>query len=136
MTPFQNWPGASTRVAFRRAAAVVLISVGFVGADAATAQDGAVAIDGQSGSLAADVTVAPIVSGGPSSVIVSRRPTCVQGQLVMRPDGTLGYTVPVIGPTVLRGSMDAGPATSMEVVALDRIGPDMANSIVTCAGQP
>ncbi len=52
----------------------------------------------------------------PSSV------NCVQGKLAIGADGTVGVVVPMVGPTVLRGSSDLETAVTWRVVALDSLG--------------
>ena len=122
-----------TLASILQAIGVILVALALLAARSVAAQE-SVATVGQAGPL--DVTVSPVVSGGTSAVIVSRRSTCVQGKFVLGPDGSLGYAVPMIGPTVLRGSIDDGPATTLKVVGLDRLEPDVANSITTCFGTP
>lgn len=100
----------------------------------AVAEDGRHAINGSP-----TVAVAPVVSADASSVVVTGRPTCITGKVVMRPDGALGYAVPVVGPTVLRGSADLGPSTMVDVVPLYRRGANGGNggnTVTICAGMP
>lgn len=125
----------TTLITVLQAIAVIVAVLALAAAAPAYAQNGSLAItDPGPGDI--DVSVSPQVSGDGSAVIVTRRANCVKGKFVMNSDGELAYAVPMIGPEVLRGSIDAGPATALKTVGLDQMNQGDANSIVSCFGAP
>ncbi len=78
----------------------------------------------QTGELTVPVIVSAAAEGGPLNafMITPSSVNCVQGRLAIGADGTVGVVVPVVGPTVLRGSSDLETAVTWRVVDLDGLG--------------
>ncbi len=72
------------------------------------------------------VIVSAAAAGGASPLnsfmITPSSVNCVQGKLAIGADGAVGVVVPMIGPTVVRGSSDLEAAVTWRVVALDALG--------------
>ncbi len=79
----------------------------------------------QTGKLPVPVIVGAAPGGGPlnSVMITPSSVNCVQGRLAIGADGTVGVVAPVVGPTVLRGSLDLETVVTWRVVDLDSLGP-------------
>lgn len=83
---------------------------------------------------AAGLTVQTGAYGPANAVTISRDAslTCAQGPVAIDGDGRLGYLVPVVGPSVLRGSRDLGQTIYYRVVAMDELTDDLRSSITVC----
>lgn len=55
---------------------------------------------------------------------------CSRGRVAMAANGKLGVVVPVIGPTVLRGSAEPATQVRFAMVDLDKLGGDAGRSLV------
>jgi hypothetical protein len=75
-----------------------------------------------------------IVGGGPASAVLASPGSvvCTQGAMVSDGAGRLGYLVPTLGPTVLRGSRDAEQTIHYRVVPADALSADLAADVTTC----
>ncbi len=101
-----------------------------------------VAFAAQAAGHTSELTVPVIVSAaaerGPlnSFMITPSSVNCVQGRLAIGADGTVGVVAPVVGPTVLRGSLDLETVVTWRVVDLDSLGPEalqgLAHAYTVC----
>jgi hypothetical protein len=55
---------------------------------------------------------------------------CSRGRIAMAANGKLGLIVPVIGPTVLRGSAEPATEVRFAMVDLDKLGGDAGRALV------
>lgn len=106
-----------------KVAALSFILVAATGISLAHARENAAGVSVQTGS-----------NGPANAVTISRDAslTCAQGPVAIDGDGRLGYLVPVVGPSVLRGSRDSGQTIYYRVVAMDELTDDLRSNFTVC----
>lgn len=110
-------------------AVLVLCTIANIAANTAKAQ----ALEPNGDPDAASVDVA-VVANAPLTAlsVTSGSLNCSQGRIVIGKNGKVGFLAPVVGPNVLRGSLDSGSAISWAVISLDGLAPEVLNAVTTC----